>query len=133
MAIYEEHPEPLYLIEGLVLSVAQDDESLLDLHVIDAFSAARRWFRAEADGRAFRPQLADPRATELFEGLRALGAFLLGGSSPMIESAEEARPEPISLDVLVECFRQLEKSAKLWSGQGGRRGYIEYIARFLPG
>ena len=132
MAVYDDHPESLHLLESLVISFAEQDESLLDLHVIDAFDAARRWYRAEAEGRVFRPQLTDPRSNELFVGLRAAGAFLLGRSTSEIENTLEEPREPISVEALVQCFRQLEKSAKLWSEQGGRRGYLEYIAQFLP-
>lgn len=41
-------------------------------------------------------------------------------------------PEPIPVDTLIKVIRRLEKSVKLWNDQGGRQGYLEYIARFLP-
>jgi hypothetical protein len=127
-----EHPEALYLLESLIRAAGEDDPSLLDLHVIDALDAARRWFAAEQEGRTFRPRLTDPRAEELFTGLRAAGEFLLGRPTEEIEVRLEERPDPIGLDALVYGFRRLEKSAKLWTNEGGRRGYLSYIGQFLP-
>lgn len=132
MSIIDEHPETLYLLESLIDFTAREDETLLDLHVIDALDAARRSFATQQDGRTFQPRLTDPRTVNLFRALRATGELLLGGETPEIEVESGARPDPITIETLVLCFKQVEKSAKLWNNEGGRQGYLGYIRQFMP-
>ncbi len=132
MSVIEEHPEALYLLESLIDSAAREDNTLLDLHVIDAVEASRRSFAAEQDGRSFQPRLADPRALDLFRGLRAAGEILLGREQTEIEVESSARPDDaISIEALGRCFKQIEKSAKFWNNESGRQGYLGYIRQFL--
>jgi hypothetical protein len=123
----------MFILESLINSVAREDGSLLDLHVLDALEATRRSFGAELDGRTFQPARMDPRVHFLFFGLRAVGNLLVGHPAPDLENQMREPPEPISVDTLIKLLRRLEKSVKIWSEQGGRQGYLEYIASFLPG
>ena len=129
----EEHLDQMFILESLINSVAHADESLLDLHVLDALEATRRSFAAELDGRTFRPGRMDPRVHLLFYGLRAVGNLLVGQPTPDLENRMKDPPEPIPVDTLIRLIRRLEKSVKIWNEQGGRQGYLEYIASFLPG
>jgi hypothetical protein len=112
--------------------MAHEDGSLLDLHVLDALEATRRSFVAVLDGRTFQPTLPDPRVHFLFVVLRGLGNLLLGRPAPELENRLKEPPEPVSVEVLIKVLKRLEKSVKLWSEQGGRQGYLRYIAEFLP-
>src|SRR5688500_17626933 len=109
----------MYLLESLIDSVAREDGSLLDLHVLDALEATRRSFAAAQDGRTFDPVLPDPRAHVLFLVLRGLGNLLVGQPAPELENKMKEPPEPVSVDVLIKVLKRLEKSVKLWSEQGG--------------
>jgi hypothetical protein len=132
MEVYREYPEVLYVFENLIRSVAEEDESLLDLHVLDALVAARRATAAAAEGRSANPKLTDERTSELFHVLRAAAALLLGEDPPEVELVGTEKPDPVSPEVLDRCFRQLEKSVKLWNAEGGRQGYLEFIRQHLP-
>lgn len=131
MDVTEEYADVLYLLETLIVSAGESDESFLDLQILDALENTRRWFAAELAGRTFKPQLFDRRSTDLFSGLRAAGQILLGREAPEIRLAE-GEPRVISPDALLACLKRIEKSAKLWNERGGRRGYIEFIANALP-
>ena len=132
MAVTGDNAASLFLLEMLINSYAGNDESVIDLHVLEALEATRRWFAAEAQGRTFQPRLGDERVRELFTGLRGASELLLGRASDLIEDQRTETSEPISIDTLILCLKQLEKSLKLWSEQGGRKGYLLYIREFLP-
>jgi hypothetical protein len=132
MDVIEAHPDALYFLESLILSVGESDESLLDLQVVDALETTRRWFAAEFAGRTFKPLLSDKRTTDLFVLLRAAGLILLGREAPEIDVSQQAKPRTIDPEALVACLKRIEKSAKLWNERGGRRGYVEFIAASLP-
>jgi hypothetical protein len=132
MAVTGDNASSLFLLETLIDSYARTDESVIDFHVLEAIEATRRLFAAEAQGRAFQPRLGDERVRELFVGLRGASEVLLGRTSADIDDRRTEPSDHISLDTLVVCLKQLERSVKLWSEQGGRKGYLLYIRQFLP-
>jgi hypothetical protein len=132
MAVTGDNAPSLFLLETLIDSYASTDESVIDLHVLEAIEATRRLFAAEAQGRTFQPRLGDERVRQLFAGLRGAGEVLLGRESTDIHDHTTEPSDPISIDSLVLCLKQLERSVKLWSEQGGRKGYLLYIRQFLP-
>ena len=132
MAVTADNAPSLFLLETLINSYAGTDESVIDLHVLEAIEATRRLFAAEAQGRTFQPRLGDERVRQLFAGLRGACEVLLGRESADIHDHTTEPSDPISIDILVRCLKQLERSVKLWSEQGGRKGYLLYIRQFLP-
>jgi hypothetical protein len=132
MAVTGDNASSLFLLETLIDSYASNDVSVIDLHVLEALEATRRLFAAEAQGRTFQPRLGDERVRELFTGLRGASELLLGRTSADIDDRTTEPSESIDIDTLVRCLKQLEKSVKLWSEQGGRKGYLLYIRQFLP-
>lgn len=132
MAVSGENASSLFFLETLIDSFASTDESVIDLHVLEALETTRRQFAAEAQGRTFQPRLGDARVRELFTALHSAGDVLLGRVPEDVEGRGTEPSARISIDTLVSCLKQLERSVKLWSEQGGRKGYIEYIRRFLP-
>ena len=131
MAVTGDNAASLFFLETLIDSYASTDESVIDLHVLEAIETTRRMFAAEAQGRTFNPRLGDERVRQLFAGLCGASEMLLGRESPEIHDRTES-PDPINIDTLVQCLKQLERSVKLWSEQGGRKGYLSYIRQFLP-
>lgn len=57
MAVTGDNAAPLFLLETFIDSYARTDESVIDLHVLEALEATRRLFAAEAQGRTFQPRL----------------------------------------------------------------------------
>jgi hypothetical protein len=113
MAVTGDNVAPLYLLETLIDSYASMDDSVIDLHVAEALETTRRLFAAEAQGRTFQPRLGDERVRELFFGLRGAGEMLLGRASADIDDRRTEPAEPMSIDTLVRCLKQLERSVKL--------------------
>jgi hypothetical protein len=39
--------------------------------------------------------------------------------------------EPLTAENLVSCLRRLSKSVDFWTKQSGRRGYLEFVGKFV--
>lgn len=91
-----------------------------------------RWIAGETGSD--RLTASDERRTVhvLLVGLRGVGNLLIGRPAPELENEMRDPPAPVSVETLIACLKRLEKSVKLWNEQGGRQGYLEYIAEFLP-
>jgi hypothetical protein len=46
------------------------------------------------------------------------------------EKGEENLLE-VSAEDMLACFKRLQSSLKLWTKEGGRQGYLNYISRFV--
>jgi len=131
MVLTGDNAASLYLLETLIDSYASTDE-VSSICTCSKQSTTRRRFAAEAQGRTFKPRAGDERVHQLFTGLCGASEMLLGRESPDIHDRRTESFDPISIDTLVQCLKQLERSVKLWSEQGGRKGYLSYIRQFLP-
>jgi hypothetical protein len=41
------------------------------------------------------------------------------------------KAKPISVEEIIACLKRIRKSVETWNKQGGRKGYLQYIDRFL--
>jgi len=56
------------------------------------------------------------------------------GRQPLNAGDPAAAPPPtgeLSIAELVLCLQRIRKSVRLWNGQGGRQGYLDYVRQFL--
>lgn len=133
--VEDSYLDVLHNLEVGVLSVAEQHPDLIDAYVEQAYEALLRYYKAEARGYEPRtPNLASP-IDELFERLQFVAEFHLGRASFSDETgaAIVEHPDPITPEEVVACLKRLRKSVDFWSRKGGRRGYLRYIAEFLPG
>ena len=125
-----ENLDVLQNIEFSIVEVYRADRSLLDFDVKDALDALVRHFRAEEEGRTPPAMNLGDRARRVFASVQGICEWRLGrspfpGDTAMPESA-------IPVSVLVQCLRQIQKSVPLWSQQGGRRGYLDFVSQYVP-
>ena len=131
MAVEDEHTDVLQNIEFAIHSFRKENPTLLDLDVIEAFDALIRGYALEEQGRPWPPMRLGDRAAALVEACREVCGWRLGRTGLSTGRGRHEAPPAITLAVLVQCFKRLRKSAKLWNEQGGRQGYLEYIGQFL--
>ena len=67
---------------------------------------------------------------EVFEAVNAMCEVRLGRRAGPDEAL--AGIEPILLEKLVSCLRELTKSVERHTQMGGRQGYLTFIDKFLP-
>jgi hypothetical protein len=135
MTVEKEYADVLQNIEAGIVSVWEDDPALLDLDVLDGLEASIRLYSREAQGRnAGRINLHE-RARRVFEITQQLCEWRLGRAALNLAGPQGAidRATPVTVSEVLLCLKRIRASVRLWSEEGGRQGYLQYVRQFLAG
>ncbi|HYI08719.1 MAG TPA: hypothetical protein VEK57_06585 [Thermoanaerobaculia bacterium] len=129
----ERFPDLLQNIEVAIYGVYQNEAALLDLDVIDALDALVRRYFAEEEGRTPPALRLAARAAYVYETVQSMCEWRLGRAALDAEDPGTVIPpdEANSISDILLCLKRIRKSARMWNEQGGRQGYLDYIAVFL--
>jgi hypothetical protein len=130
MRIEDEHVDVLQNLESAVAHLYRSHPELTDYPVQCAYDALAKAYAAEAKGREPKPHEDDGLELELLRHLKPVCEWRLGRGGP---DTEDAFPECDAIDVptLVLCLQRLVKSVKKWNKYGGRRGYLDFMTRYV--
>ena len=117
-------------IEFAIVSVWCADPSLIDVDVSDAVDALARHYHAEEAGRQPPPLRISPRASRVFEEVRAMCEWRMGRAGFPGDPLNET-PVPLPASVIVAALREIGKSITRWSKLGGRKGYLEFVSQYI--
>ena len=133
MRVEEEYFDVLQNIETAIVAVYNDEPRLLDFDALDALEALIRVYTFEERGGAAAGVRLPERPHRVFEVARRMCEWRLGRSSlnPGEAGSDATKPPPISVAEILLCLKRLRKSVRLWNGQGGRQGYLDYVREFL--
>jgi hypothetical protein len=124
--------DKLDILQNLEFSVAEvwrADPTMSDYSALRAFEAAFQLYKAELRGHAPKPVSVTGLDQQAFEAVKAMCEFRLGrGRCP---TGAPGSITPISLELLVDCLRELAKSVERHTRLGGRQGYLTFIGRFV--
>lgn len=117
-------------LECAVIEFWRENSELSDHAVGRAYEAVVQAYDAEQRGRRPRPHHLTGLDLALMERLKATVEYRLGRAA----RPETAEPNGAvhDLTVLVRCLRELAKSVEFHGTSGGRQGYLQYVASFLP-
>ena len=115
-------------IEMAIVSVYRENHSLLDYDVDKVLNLLWTEYRNEKQGRRMSiPKLSD-NAQMVYDRVKEMCEWRLGRSIKERNSGWfEVKPEPISVDEIMDCLKRIRKSVDLWNKQGGRQGYLYFI------
>ena len=110
------------------MEVYRADPSLLDVDAKDAIDAAARYYRAVEEQHDPPTIRLAERAQRVFASIQGICDWRLGRTLDPDETPEA----PIPVTDLVACLRKIQKSIPRWSKQGGRRGYLDFVSKYVP-
>ena len=115
-------------LEFSVVSVWRAHPEMTDYAALRAYEAAFQTYRAELRGQTPKPPGLTGLDETAFQSVRAICEFRLG------RRPEAGVPDisPVTLELLVDCLRELGKSTARHTKAGGRQGYLTFIDQFLP-
>ncbi len=143
MKIEEQYEDVLQNIEFAIVQIYRQNPDLADWNVDKVVSALARCYKAETRGRA-APKLKFSEVEQgLFDFTQGMCEFRLGRQNLERMRANEDDGEETSQEVLLDmksltpdeiitCLKRIRKSIKLWTKQGGQRGYLTYVDQFFP-
>ena len=118
-------------LEFTVVSVWRAHPEMTDYAALRAYEAARQLYRAELRGHPPKPHGLTGLEAATFDALKTMCEYRLGrGTLPGL--SEPPPQPPVALELLVDCLRELERSAERHTKAAGKQGYLTFIAEFLP-
>lgn len=130
---FDENLEVLQNIEATVVHLYHTNPSLTDFEVMQAYEALMRNYQRESTGK--EPVIPRGEASrKVYEQVREICEWRLGRSDIYDDKgkAVETGFTPLQPSEMVQCFKRLLKSARMWNKDAGRQGYLNYIEGFLP-
>ncbi|MGH1435658.1 MAG: hypothetical protein ACRBG0_14520 [Lewinella sp.] len=124
-------------IESTVLEIREEFPKLLDGDVVFAFDQLVTYFQTLAKGKEAKEPLSssDRRQALLDEILNVIEEREeLEADSSVVNNPEikpNGNPIPSLPAFYATCIKTLSKSVRLWSKEGGKTGYLNYISNFL--
>ena len=125
--------DKLDILQNLEFSVAnvwRAHPEMLDYSALRAYEAAFQIYRAELRGHTPKPAGLTGLDETTFTAVQAMCEFRLGRGTGVIDGPEGITP--ISLELLVDCLRELARSTERHTKAEGRQGYLTFIDKFLP-
>jgi hypothetical protein len=125
--------DKLDILQNLEFSVAEvwrANPTMSDYAALSAYETAFQTYRAEMRGHVPKPHTLSGLDAAAFEAVRSMCEFRLG-RGPLPEIGPE-RIDPIPLELLLDCLRELARSVERHTKSDGRQGYLTFIDQFLP-
>ena len=117
-------------LEFVVVDVWRTHPDMTDYVAQRAYEAAFEWYRAEARGHLPKPPSLSGLDRVTFDALKEMCELRLGRGESLLGAAQSLPAVPVPL--LVDCLRELRKSAERHTKLEGRQGYLKFIDGFLP-
>ncbi|TVR62638.1 MAG: hypothetical protein EA420_09190 [Candidatus Competibacteraceae bacterium] len=128
MEFEEQYQDVLQNIEFGIISVYQEHPEMVDHTAMRALEALIDHYVAQKIGRAPKRFNLDPLETETFERMKSMCDWRLGlAEGP----ANISQINPLTLDEILQCLKRILKSTHRWNKQSGRRGYLDFVAKFV--
>ncbi len=125
----EDHLDVLQNIEFGIVQVSKDDPSLLDLDVKEAIDALVRHYHAEEEQRTPPNMALSSRAEKVFKTVQEFCEWRLGRGT--VAGGTESPESAIPIAGMVKSLREIQKSIPRWNKIGGRKGYLDFIGKFI--
>jgi hypothetical protein len=127
MDVIKDAEDVLKEIETAVVRVSRQNPAMNNYTIIRAYEAAIDNYRFIA-----RQQQPKPANLTGMDSIAA-GAVRKACESRIGKPISSQPGAPVlSLEDLVSCLRRLKKSVEFWTEKGGRRGYLDFIEKFIP-
>jgi hypothetical protein len=126
----EKYMSVLQNIEAAIVSVYNNHPDLTDWSVSSILEKLERAYKNETSGRTAPPNRFTELEQELFDMVKLICDWRLGRE--VDDSTLPANVvKPLDPEEIIACLKRLQRSVKLWTKQGGRQGYLNYVSSFI--
>jgi hypothetical protein len=130
----EQYQDVLQNIEFAIISTYRErPEEISDWSVEAALDALIRAYGAEHTGRTLRPARLSEAEQAIYDRVRGMCEWRLGREQLVVEQGSPILPATAlnTLDEIVACVKRVRTSVKRWHKSGGRRGYLDFVGRYV--
>jgi len=131
LPVEEEHNDILMSIESAIVAIYRSHPELADYQVDSALEALIKTYHGEATGK--KPASpSSPLSAAIYVSVYSTCNFRLGREALYRDEQPIVLDiEPVSVDVILLCLKRIRKSVRLWTKEGGRQGYLNYVSQFI--
>ncbi len=124
----EEYVDVLQNIEMAIVNVYRENHSLLDYDVDKVLNLLWKEYQNEKQRKTTPVPKLGENAQLVYDRIKEVCQWRLGRAEITIsDEFTRLKPEPISVDEIMDCLKRIRKSVDLWNKQGGRQGYLYFI------
>lgn len=132
MGMEEKYLDVLQNIEFAIVATYRRHPKMTDYEVMRVLEAAIDGYKAETLGRAPREYAPPEMEGDLYKAVHdmcqwRLGRGGLGEDTPRKLSA----PQPVTVDTIILCLKQILRSVVKSNKSGGRTGYVDFIVQYV--
>lgn len=133
MKVDEQYLDVLQNIESAIISVYDENSTLLDLDVQEALDGLIRTYTWEDDNRGVPTLRLSTRAQLVYNGVHHMCDWRLGRQSldPSLFSRQNSSLKAITLPEILACLKHIRQSVRFWNKENGRQGYLTYVRQFF--
>jgi len=131
--VEDQYPDVLQNIEFGIAASYREHPGMSDYDVTHVLEVLIDGYKGEKIGRPPRDVRLSEAERHLLDSVRRMCEWRLGRERSPVgpAGAEDLVPEPTTLDVIVLCLKRVLKSVKFWNKDVGRRGYLNFIIRYV--
>ena len=133
--VEEEHEDVLQNIEAFIMEVFRAHDHMVDTDVMRALDAGLVYFNdVRREHTPKEPRLSG-HSVLVFDAVKTVCNVRLGREE--LDARTKAKDNldlsggDVSPEVILACLRKIRKSVDRWNKQGGRQGYLRFVAQFI--
>ncbi len=129
----QEYLDVLQNIEVGLVSAYQDNPNLTDTGTMYAVETLIKVYSGELQGREVALPQFKPEEKAAYDNARAMCEWRLGRASMKDGKGKEVKmgKEPLTVEEIIACLKRIRKSIETWYKRGGRRGYYEFVNKYI--
>lgn len=124
MDILQDHLDILQNIEVAAMTFCLENPSIKDVHVLAVYEKLFNHFDRRKRNLPELPVILPPLIMELYIRVKTVCESHILGAPNELPEAHSVTP-----GVMVQCLKKLIGSVKLWSQEGGPKGYIRFVSQ----
>lgn len=126
--IVEKYQDSLHAIEYEIVMFYDDNPEMSDYTVMRSLEALMDHYVAKKIGRSPRDFSLDEMELELVACLISASDILINpASNPDVPPGTN----PLSIDEILACLKRILKSVKMWNKNEGKRGYLDFVSKYV--
>lgn len=133
MGMEEKYIDVLQNIEFAIVDTYRGYPKMTDYEVIRVLEAVIDGYKAETLGRPPREYEASGMEADLHAAVHGVCEWRLGRADAPADLPTRGlpAPEPVSVETIILCLKQILKSVMKSNRSGGRTGYLDFIVQYV--
>jgi len=132
MGMEEKYLDVLQNMEFAIVSTYRRYPEMTDYEVMRVLEAVIDGYKAETLGRTPREYVPSEMEAALYRAVHDMCQWRLGrGDLGEDAPRKPSTPQPVTVDTIILCLRQILRSVVKSSKSGGQTGYLDFIVQYV--